>query len=74
MREEPLNKTDKFIQAMADHFTDEFCDFAAGHEKLHELMMELAEEFVNENAPVLDEHTTIDLAGELLMSTTIRPV
>ena len=69
-----MDKAEKFIQTMAAHFTEEFCDFAAGHEKLHEVMMDLAAEFVEENAPVLDEETTIDLACELLIATTVRPV
>ena len=69
-----MNKTDKFIMCMASHFSSEFAEFASSHEKLHEVMMDVAEEFVCENAPVLNDEATIDLAAELLIATTIRPV
>ena len=69
-----MNKSDKFIRDMAAHFSEEFCDYAAGDEKLHEMLIQLAQEFVQENAPVLDEDTVYELADELLIATTIRPV
>ena len=52
----------------------EFAEFAAGDERMHELMMELASEFVDANLPIVKEEDAIDVAHELMMSITIRTV
>jgi hypothetical protein len=69
-----LNDHDTAIKKVAECFTHEFAEFAAGHERLHDLMMELADEFIETNIPIVDEEASTDVAVELLMNTTIRPV
>ena len=59
---------------MADVYSEDFAEFCAGDERLHELMMDLASEFVEANVPIVSEHSQIDLASELLMSTTVRAI
>ena len=69
-----MNRYDEAIRRLADEFSAEFAEFCAGHEKMHEMMMELASEFVEENVPVVSEDSQIDLAAELLMSVTVTKV
>ena len=69
-----LNNHDKAIRRLADGFSSEFAEFAAGDERMHELMMELASEFVNTNLPIVREDDSIDVAHELMMNITIRTV
>ena len=69
-----LNRHDHAIRLLAKGFGSEFAEFAAGDERLHELMMELASEFVEEHIPVVSEDAANDVAMELMMSTTIKEV
>ena len=69
-----MNYRDEAIRLLADGFSGEFAEFCAGDERVHELMMELASEFVNTNIPIVDEEGQTDLAMELLMSVTVRTV
>ncbi len=69
-----LNKHDEAIRRLSTGFSGEFAEFCAGHEMMHDLMMELAEQFVEENIPVVSEESQIDLASELLMSVTVTSV
>ena len=64
----------KNIRLLADGFSSEFSEFCAGDERMHELMMDLASEFVTENVPVVSEDSQHDLATELLMSVTVTSV
>ena len=64
----------KFIRNVANSFSSEFAEYCAGDERIHELMMELASEFVEQEAPVLDEETSTDVACELIMGITVRSV
>ena len=66
--------SNKFIRKVADSFSSEFAEFCAGDERMHELMMELAGEFMVSEAPVLDEETQTDVACELIMSVTVTKV
>ena len=66
--------TNKFIRKVADSFSSEFAEFCASDERMHELMMELAGEFMVMEAPVLDDDTQTDVACELLMSVTVTKV
>ena len=66
--------TSKFIRNVANSFSSEFAEFCAGDERVHELMMELASEFVEQEAPVLDEDTATDVACELIMGVTVTSV
>ena len=62
------------IRLLADGFSNEFADFCAGDERMHEMMLELAGEFVEQNIPIVDEEAASDVAVELLMGITCRPV
>ena len=46
----------------------------AGHDKMHEVMMDLAAEFVESNIPIVDEEASFDVANELMMNITIAKV
>lgn len=69
-----LNYHDQAIQRLATGFASEFAEFASADERMHELMMELASEFVDTNLPIVKEENSIDVAHELMMSITIRTV
>ena len=64
----------KSVRLMADGYTEDFAEFCAGDERLHELMMDLASEFVETNVPIVSEDSQIDLASELLMSITVKSI
>jgi hypothetical protein len=69
-----LNYRDNAIRLLAAGYAEDFAEFAAGHDKVHELMMDLASEFVESNIPIVDEDAAHDVAYELLMSTTVTKV
>ena len=69
-----MNRYDEAIRRLADGFSSEFAEFCAGDERIHELMMDLASEFVEENIPVVSEESQVDVAGELLMAVTVTKV
>lgn len=69
-----LNHHDEAVRRLSAGYASEFAEFAAGDERMHELMMELASEFVDANLPIVKEEDAIDVAHELMMSITIRTV
>ena len=69
-----MNNYDNSIRLLASGFADEFAEFVAGDERVHELMMDLASEFVEAEIPVVSEDSQIDLATELLMTVTVTKV
>ena len=69
-----INKYDEAIRTLANGFADQFADQIAGDERIHDLIMELASEFVEKEIPVVSEDSQTDLAIELLMSVTVRTV
>ena len=74
-KETTLNPyTQEAIRLLAQGFSSQFAEQIAGDERMHELMMELASEFVETNIPIIKEDDQIDLAAELLMSVTVREV
>ena len=62
------------IRRLSAGYVSEFAEFAAGDERMHELMMELASEFVEANLPIVKEEDAIDVAAELHLGITIRSV
>ena len=70
----PNHRYNEAIRRLSDGFSSEFAEFCAGDERLHELMMELASEFVEENIPVVSEDSHHDVATELIMSITVTKV
>ncbi len=69
-----MNYHDEAIRRLATGFSSEFAEFCAGDERMHELIAELADEFVSTNIPIVDEDNATDLAVELLMNVTITKV
>ena len=62
------------IRLLAQGFSSQFAEEIASDERMHELMMELASEFVEKNIPIVKEEDQIDVAAELLMNVTVREV
>ena len=69
-----LSYRDNAIRLLAQGFSDEFAEFCAGHDAMHEIMADLASEFVEKNIPIVDEEAGYDVAFELMMNVTIRKV
>jgi hypothetical protein len=74
-KENTLNPyTLEAIRLLAQGFSSQFAEEIASDERMHELMMELASEFVEKNIPIVKEEDQIDVAAELLMNVTVREV
>ena len=56
-----MNRYDESIRRLADGFSEEFAEFVAADERLHELCMDLAGEFVVMNIPVVSEDSQKDV-------------
>jgi hypothetical protein len=69
-----MNRHDEAIRCLSEGFSSEFAEFCAGHEMMHDLMMDLATEFVETNVPIVKEDDQVSLASELLMSVTVTKV
>ena len=62
------------IELLGRGFTDRFVDYCIGHEALHELMMEMAGEFVAQEMPIVRGEDECDVAMELIQNVTIRSI
>ena len=69
-----LGYRDNAIRLLAAGFADEFAEFCAGDERMHEMMLELASEFLDQNFTIVDEESSNDVAVQLVMEETCRPV
>lgn len=69
-----INQRDHAIRLLVSGFASEFADFCAGDERVHELMMDLAYEFVEFEIPIVSEDDKIDVAAEMIMSVTMKVV
>lgn len=69
-----MNKYDEACRRIASNYADDFAEFVAGDERIHELIQDIAAVFVTENIPCVEEESQHDIAVELLMNVTIRPV
>ena len=69
-----LNKYDEAVRLMAQGFADRFAEEIAGDERVHDLMMELASEFVEREMPIVSEDSQTDVAMELIMNVTVTKV
>ena len=69
-----MNHYDNSVRLLAGVFTSEFAEFCAGDERVHDLMMELAEEFVETQTPIVMEEAKTDVAMELIMGVTVTKV
>ena len=66
-----MNNYDEAIHRLGVSFSHEFAEFLLCHEKVEELFMDLAAEFVEENIPVVADDAKIDVAAELITSINI---
>ena len=69
-----INKYDEAIRTLADTYKEDFAEFVAGDERVHELMMDIASVFVTDQCPIVSEDSQIDLAAELIMKITVTSV
>ena len=57
-----MNKYDEAIRNLANGFSEMFAETGAADERFHDLLMEMAEEFVDAEIPVVSEDSQTDLA------------
>ena len=69
-----MNKYDEAIRNLATGYSEMFAEVVASDERFHDLLMELASEFVEAEIPVVSEESQTDLASELIMYVTARKV
>ncbi len=69
-----MNYHDEAIRRLATGFSSEFAEFCAGDERMHEMFMMLADEFVEQNIPIVKEDDITDVACELIMNVTVTKV
>ena len=69
-----MNYHDEAVRRLADGFSSEFAEFCAGDERMHEVMMDLASEFVDTNLPIVKDDDAHDVATELIMAITVTKV
>ena len=69
-----LNRHDESIRLLANGFAAQFAEEVAGDERFHDLLMEMSEEFVSKEIPIVAEDDRIDMAFELFMRITTRVV
>ena len=69
-----MNKHDEAIRNLANGFSSQFAETVAADERFHDLLMELAGEFVVMEVPIVSEDSQTDLAMELMMRVTTREV
>ncbi len=69
-----INRYDEAIRLLASGFKDQFAEEVAADERVHELMMDLASEFVENHIPIVSEDSQIDMAAELIMTVTVTSV
>ena len=71
---ESINRHDEAIRLLAKGFSEQFAEEIAADERVHELMMDLASEFVENHIPIVSEESQIDMAAELIMNVTVTSV
>lgn len=54
------------INRLAGAYCEDFADYVTSHDRLHELMMELADEYIERQIPIVDEDAKYDLALQLM--------
>ena len=69
-----MNKHDEAIRKLANGFSAMFAEEVAGDERFHELLMEMASEFVSREIPIVSEDSQTDMAAELMMRVTTKEV
>tara|TARA_R110002012_G_C11388404_1_gene584218 strand:+ start:137 stop:352 length:216 start_codon:yes stop_codon:yes gene_type:complete len=69
-----INKYDEAVRQIANGYMERFAETAAADERVHELMMDLASEFVENEMPIVSEDSQTDVAMELIMGVTMKTV
>ena len=69
-----LNKRDEAIRLLANGFSSQFSEEVADDDRFHDLLMEMAEEFVEREIPIVAEDDKTDTAFELFMRVTTKKV
>ena len=69
-----MNKHDEAIRNLANGFSSQFVEVVGADERFHDLLMELAEEFVEAEIPIVDSDSVTDLAAELMFRVTAKEV
>ena len=69
-----MNKYDEAIRNLANGFSSQFAEEVGADERFHDLLMEMAEEFVAREIPIVSEDSQTDLACELMYRVTARKV
>ena len=59
------NQKERAIQLLADGFAGEFAETVASDDRFHELLMDMAIDFVNKEIPITDEDASYDVAYQL---------
>ena len=65
-------RTHKSLQLLRDGFMTELTEAIYTDERFTELMMNLTEEFVEKNIPIVDEDLKMDLALMMMETVSVR--
>ena len=69
-----MNKHDEAIRLLTNGFSEMFAESVASDGRFHDLLMELADEFVSQEIPIVSVDDSTDVAYELMMRVTARRV
>ena len=69
-----INYHDEAIRRLAEGFSVEFAEEVGADERFHDLLMTLADEFVEKNLPIVSEDDATDVSFELIMRVTTKSV
>ena len=68
-----IDSQQRILMLLSNGFSHEFVDYVLSSERYTELIMELADEFVDNNIPLNDEQLRTDMAFELIQKTSLIP-
>ena len=66
-----INSQDRILMLLANGFSQEFVDFILNSDEYSEIIMQLADEFVEEYIPLNDDDLKTDMAFELIKKTSL---
>ena len=62
----------KAINLLADAYSKDFANYVFKNETFVELLMELAEKYINQNIPIVDDDANFELALSLCERVTVE--
>ena len=62
----------KAINLLADAYSKDFANYVSKNEAFVELLMELAEKYINQNIPIVDDDANFELALSLCERVTVE--